>query len=160
MRRTILVLIILPLLVLSAEKEAEVNPWQKFFTEPGEIVYFIMKDRQPFQVSSGRVKSIHVPIEELKKRLKNEEEGYEIKDIAIVIHNHRTKARFLEADWKFYRDLKRRGFNGRFLMYCHRTKITYDIEDNKKGGKNGNNISSTRPNIYPRFNFLVSGSNF
>ena len=107
---------------------AEINPWQKFFTEPCEIVYFIMKDGQPFRVSSGGVKSIHVPIEELKKRLKDEKEAYEIKDIAIIIHNHRTKARFLEADRKFYRDLKRRGFNGQFLMYCHRTNKTYDIE--------------------------------
>ena len=116
-------------LLLPAEEKKSANPWQKFFTEPCEIVYFIMKDRQPFRVSSGRVKSIYVPIEELEERLKNEEEGYEIKDIAIVIHNHRTKKRFLSADWKFYRDLKKRGFNGRFLIYCHMTNKTYNIED-------------------------------
>ncbi len=118
--------------VLSAEKKRQINFWQSLFTEPCEIVYFIMKDGQPFRCSSGRVKSIHVPIEELKKKLKNEEKAYKIKDIAIVIHNHRTKRRFLPADWKFYRELKRRGFNGRFLLYCHRTNKIYDIEDKAK----------------------------
>lgn len=117
--------------VLFAEKK-QIIVWKELFTEPCEIVYFIMKDGQPFRVSSGGVKSIHVPIEELKKRLKDEKEAYEIKDIAIVIHNHRTKPRFLEADWKFYRDLKKRGFNGQFLMYCHRTNKVYDIENNSK----------------------------
>ena len=111
------------------EKNFISSYWQKFFTEPCEIVYFIMKDDTPFRISSGSVKSIYVPIEELKKRLKNEKEAYEIKDIAIVIHNHRTKPRFLQADWKFYRNFKRRGFNGQFLMYCHRTNKVYDIED-------------------------------
>lgn len=122
---------------LFAEKEREVNPWRELFTEPCEIVYFIMKDGQPFRVSDGGVRRIHVPIEELKKRLKEEKEAYEIKDIAIVIHNHRFKRKFSPADWKFYRDLKTRGFNGQFLMYCHITNKVYDIEDNKKGGKNG-----------------------
>lgn len=117
--------------VFPAEKR-EINSWQELFTEPCEIVYFIMEDGQPFRVGSGGVRSIYVPIEELKKRLKNEKEGYEIKDIAIVIHNHRTKRKFLSADWKFYRDLKRRGFNGRFLLYCHRTEKVYDIEEKKK----------------------------
>lgn len=132
MRRVILVIIILPLFIFSAQKKIGIKFWQELFTEPAEIVYFIMKDDQPFRVSSGRVKSIYVPIEELKKRLKNEKEAYEIKDIAIVIHNHRTKRRFSSADWKFYRDLKRRGFNGRFLLYCQRTNKTYDIGDDKK----------------------------
>ena len=88
-----------------------------------------MKDRQPFRISSEEAKSIHIPIEELKKRLKNEKEAYEIKDIAIVIHNHRTGHKFSPADWKFYRDLKHRGFNGRFLIYCHISNKTYDIDD-------------------------------
>jgi len=118
--------------VFSAEKKREVDPWQKLFTEPCEIIYFIMKDGTPFRCSSGETRRVHVPIEELKKRLKNEKEAYEIKDIAIVIHNHRTKRRFLEADWKFYRDLKRYGFSGQFLMYCHIANKTYDIEENKK----------------------------
>lgn len=133
MRAKILTLGLICLLMLgsvsSAKKKDDINPWQKFFTEPCEIVYFIMKDGQPFRVSSGGVKSIYVPIEELEKRFKNEKEAYEIGDIAIVIHNHRIKPRFLEADWKFCRDLKRRGFNGQFLMYCHRTNKVYDIED-------------------------------
>ena len=134
MRKIILGLYLALLLcfVFSSEKNKQIKSWQELFTEPCEIVYFIMKDDTPFRCSSGREKSIHVPIEELKKRLKNEKERYEIKDIAIIIHNHRTKARFLEADWKFYRDLKHRGFNGQFLMYCHRTKEVYDIEEKKE----------------------------
>lgn len=137
MKTKILILGLIYLLLLgpalSGEEKRQFNiSWEELFTEPCEIVYFIMKDGQPFRVSSGGVKSIYVPIEELKKRLKNEEEAYEIKDIAIVIHNHRTKPRFLAADWKFYRDLKSRGFNGLFLMYCHRTSKTYNIEKKSK----------------------------
>jgi len=128
-RIVILGLILLLMPLFGTEKEDIINHnWHELFTEPCEIVYFIMKDSTPFRCSSGREKSIHVPIDELEKRLKNEKEAYEIKDITIIIHNHRTKRKFLEADWKFYRDIKRRGFNGRFLLYCHRTNKTYDIE--------------------------------
>lgn len=126
MRKIILGLYLAFLIPLFAA--ADFNSWKDLFTEPCEIVYFIMKDRQPFRISNEGVKSIHVPIEELEKRLKGEKEAYEIKDIAIVIHNHRTGRKFSPADWKFYGDLKKRGFNGRFLIYCHMTNKTYDIE--------------------------------
>lgn len=132
MRAKILVLsLILLLIPLSGTEKADVlnYGWEELFTEPCEIVYFIMKDGQPFRISSRSVKSIHVPIEELKKRLKNEKEAYEIKDIAIVIHNHQNSRKFSPGDWQFYRDLKRRGFDGQFLMYCHMTNKTYNIED-------------------------------
>lgn len=113
MRTKIMILGLICLLMLgcalSFEKKSQTNSWRNLFTEPVEIVYFIMKDNQPFRVSNEGVKSIHVPIEELKKRLKNEKEAYEIKDIAIVIHNHRTGRKFSPADWKFYGDLKEAG---------------------------------------------------
>ena len=117
-----------------------------------------MKDEIAFRFTSHYENMIDLGVGKLKKELKKR--GYKIKDIETIIHSHFVDCKFSNADHRQHRALKKRGFNGRFLMYCHRTKITYDIEDNKKGGKNGNNISSTRPNIYPRFNFLVSGSNF
>jgi len=123
----------LPVIVLPTEKEAEVNPWQKFFTEPFETIYFIMKDGAPFRYSNKNKKGIYMNIEVLQERLKKVKgKDYSIKDIAVFIHNYYTRCKFSLEDRKFYRKFKRYGFNGLFLLYCHRTNKTYDIEDNKK----------------------------
>jgi len=71
-------------------------------------------------------------IDDLEKILKTPEKTYRIKDIAIIIHNHFLDDKFSHRDWRQYRDLKNRGFNGLFLMYCHRTNKTYCLEDKKR----------------------------
>jgi len=117
--------------VLSAEKKRTIT-WQKFFTEPVESVYFVMKDSQIFKDTNYYDTVIYMKIEKLEERLKTLERNYKIEDIAIVIHNHRKKKYFTTEDRRQYEVLKKHGFNGLFLLYCHRTNKTYDIEENKK----------------------------
>jgi len=113
--------------VLSGEKKAPTNHWQELFTEPCEIVYFIMKDDMAFKDTNYNENLIYLKIEKLEERLKTSERNYKIKDIAIVIHNHRKKKYFTPNDIRQYKVLKKHGFSGLFLLYCHRTKEIYPI---------------------------------
>ena len=116
---------------------AQINSWQKLFTEPFEIVYVTMKDGATFPCTSKHETMVDMSIGKLEEKLKKVKgKNYSIKEIAVVIHNHRMKKNFSQEDWKQYYMLKRYGFNGRFLLYCHRTKKVYDIEDKKRGNKN------------------------
>lgn len=133
MRRIILMLLLLPLLVFSAQKKIEIKSWLDYFPDPIERVYVIMKNETAFKFTNYEERLIYMGAGILEDFLKKK--AYKIKDIAIIIHNHRFERKFSDADWKFYRDLKRRKFNGLFLLYCHITKEVYDIEDNKKGGE-------------------------
>ena len=74
-------------------------------------------------------------VDDLERSLKTPEKTYRIKDIAIIIHNHHLISKFSDSDKKIYRSLKRRGFDGLFLLYCHRTNKTYCLEDEKKEAK-------------------------
>jgi len=119
--------------VLSAEKKREINLWQKFFPDNLERLYIIMKDEMVFNHNSQHDGKIYINIGMLEKRLKKfKGKDYSIKEIKIVIHNHRRKNYFTLADYRQYRMLKKYGFKGLFLIYCHRTNKTYDIEDEKK----------------------------
>lgn len=108
---------------------AHINFWQKLFTEPVETIYIIMKDGTPFRYSSQNEIKIYMKIDELEKNLKTPEKSYKIKDIAIIIHNHFINDEFTIDDRKQWRDLKKHGFDGLFLMYCHRTNKTYCFEE-------------------------------
>jgi len=112
----------------------QINPWQKLFTEPCEIVYIIMKDGKIFKYENQDEIRVQMNIGKLEERLgKVKGKNYSIKKIKIVIHNHQRKNYFTRPDYRQYRMLKKYGFNGFFLMYCHRMNKTYDIEDKKKG---------------------------
>ena len=117
--------------VLATEKEDILNHnWQSFFTEPIEIVYIIMKDGRRFWRTSHDEVKISMDTGRLEKALKKRD--YEIKDIAVVIHNHLKDCRFSSDDYQRYRRLKKYGFNGYFLVYCHTSNKVYDIEDKAK----------------------------
>lgn len=117
--------------LLSAEKERQINiSWQELFPDHLERVYVIMKTGMIFPHSSQDDIMIDMSIGRLKEEL--ESRGYGIKQIAVVIHNHRMNKNFSRSDYKQYWMLKSYGFKGLFLLYCHRTNKTYDIEDKKK----------------------------
>lgn len=116
--------------MLSAEKKRQITiSWQDLFPDHLERVYIIIKDGAIIQHSSHHEAMIDMSIGKLETRLK--ERGSNIKEIAIIIHNHRTEKRFSRSDYKQYWTLKSYGFDGRFLIYCHRTNKAYDIEDKK-----------------------------
>ena len=92
-----------------------------------------MKDGMIFNHNSQHDGKIYMKIGMLEKRLKKfKGKNYSIKEIKVVIHNHRRKNYFTPADYRQYRMLKKYGFKGLFLIYCHRTNKTYDIEGKKK----------------------------
>ena len=130
-------LAILPILlvgcVFSAEKKRQINPWQELFPDQVERIYIIMEDRTFFQRTDHYENKIYVDIGLLDEDLRKiKGKKYSIKSIAIIIHNHLKGCRFSPDDRKQYRRLKRYGFKGFFLLYCHSTNKVYDIEDKKK----------------------------
>ena len=129
MRTKILTLGLICLLMLGSvlyAKEKYIKSWQDYFPDPVERIYIIMKDGVAFKQTNYEERLIHLSVGILEKTL--EKMSYKIKDIAIIIHNHRFERQFSDGDWGFYRDLKRRDFEGLFLIYCHMTKKIYDIE--------------------------------
>ena len=117
----------------STEKESDFNPWQKVFPDQVERIYIIMKDGTFFKRTDHYENKVNVDIgllEEDLKRIKGK--NYSIKDIAVIIHNHLKGCRFSYEDRKQYRRLKRYGFNGFFLLYCHSSNEVINIEDKTK----------------------------
>ena len=116
--------------VLPAEKKAHFNFWQNFFTEPIETVYVIMKNGSPFKYTNYKECSIDLNAGILEQALKKK--SYKIKDIAVIIHNHHIELEFSKSDHRIYGDLRKRGFNGLFILYCHQTNKTYCLEEKEK----------------------------
>jgi len=90
-----------------------------------------MKDKTVFRFTNLYERMVYLSVERVEKELKKR--SYKIKDIEIVIHNHLADCKFSPSDESQYRALKERGFAGLFLLYCHRTNKTYDIE--KEGSR-------------------------
>ena len=137
MRVKILILGLIYLLmlgsILSAEEKDDFNPWQSLFTEPIETIYIIMKDDKVFKQSNQDEVKVYMDSGRLEEALKNfKGKNYGIKDIAVIIHNHLKIRSFSDEDRKQYRSLKKYGFNGYFLVYCHISNEVYDIEDKNK----------------------------
>ncbi|GAI05894.1 unnamed protein product [marine sediment metagenome] len=112
--------------IRDAEKEKKERP-ERARELTLESVYFIMKDGTRFRKTNNYEELVYVDIENLEKELKTSEKNYKIEDIAVIIHNHFVSKKFAPDDIKQYRKFKKHGFNGRFLLYCHRTNKTYDI---------------------------------
>lgn len=106
------------------------SAWQSLFTEPCETVYIIMRDEMVIKHTSQHDAMIDISIGRLKEELEKIDRN--IKDIVVVIHNHRMNKYFTRSDYKQYWAFKNYGFDGQFLLYCHRTNKTYDIEDKVK----------------------------
>ena len=102
----------------------------ELFPDPIERVYIIMKDDMAFKHTSHEERFLCLSAGILEETLKKT--PYKIKDIAIIIHNHRIKREFSESDCRFYRDLNKRGFKGLFLLYCHWTNNVYCMEKKDK----------------------------
>jgi len=122
-------LLICSMLLVSAEKEAKVNPWQSLFTEPIETLYIIMEDRVAFKYSNQNEIEVRMTLGKLEKQLRTSKRNYKIENIVVIIHNHLKGCTFSPTDHKLHWRLKKYGFRGRFLLYSHTTNKTYDIED-------------------------------
>lgn len=100
-----------------------VNIFDKLFTEPIEIMYFVMSDGALFKLTSYSEVHIFGNLDDLEKHF-DKCGGYKVEDIAICIHNHiYPSSRFSETDIDFLIDLKDRGFKGSFLLRTPTGKI-------------------------------------
>jgi hypothetical protein len=109
--------------------EKRINSWQELFPDHLERVYVVMKDGATFPHTSRYEAMVDMSMGRLEEKLRRVKgKNYSIKEIAVVIHNHRMKKNFGREDWRQYYMLKNYGFNGLFLLYCHRTNKVYNIE--------------------------------
>jgi len=98
--------------------------YQVKFTEPFEVAYFIFKSGIIIKFTNN----VDGTVRGLNLRDTFEELGLRFEDLVIVIHNHRYPHLFSIGDKRFYSDLKRRGFNGSFLLYISPTKKVYELK--------------------------------
>ena len=116
---------------LSFEKKRHIDiSWKELFPDCLERVCVFVKGAKVFRFTSHYENMVHLNVGSMEEELKRH--GYKIEDIEVVIHSHFIRYEFSGRDEVQYRRLKKRGFNGLFLLYCHITKEIYDIEDKKK----------------------------
>lgn len=91
------------------------NIFRKSFTEPFEILYAVLYDGDCYPFTNQIDGGVIIPIEYIKDELKKD--GKTLADVAIFCHNHFKSPRFSECNLDFFKDLKRHGFKGSFLVY-------------------------------------------
>ena len=127
-----LICLVMMNVVFSSEKNKQIKSWQELFTEPVEKVYMFMKDGTIFEQANQSEIKVNMRIGMLEKRLRKfKGKNYSIKEVKVMIHNHRRKNYFTRSDYRQHEMLKKYGFDGLFLIYCHRTEKVYDIEEKK-----------------------------
>ena len=97
------------------------------FTEPIEVMYFLMNDMRLFRATSNDESKVSLRIWELKREFK--QNGYEISDIVVIIHNHDKVAYFSPSDINVYKIFRGEGFEGKFYIYVYRTKGIYELSE-------------------------------
>lgn len=92
------------------------------FVEPIEICYVITVTGRVIRITSQLPHKIwFIPsFEDVIK-----EYDIELKDIFIIIHNHLKPGTFSEQDIRLYRNLRRNGFKGAYLLYTPGGKVLW-----------------------------------
>lgn len=118
-------------------QRSEDKYWGGQFKDLVETVYIVMKDGDNFKISSQEGRKVNLDVGRLDEYLKGiKGKEYSVKDIDIVIHNHLKRPKFSPSDKKQYRRFKDFGFTGKFLMYSHLRKRTYEYKlDEKKNNE-------------------------
>ena len=91
------------------------NMYSDWFKDGLERCFIVMYNGTRFEFTSFEEKKIRGTIGQIEDLL--EENGYTWKDAMLMIHNHFFSPRFSMQDFKTYRDIKKRGFGGVFLVY-------------------------------------------
>lgn len=125
----LIILTLMCVCAMQAYPEAQIRirdielDWGEIFNKPYEILVFIFDDFRTgiaFDTQEEHRVNIHPSfmIRELKKRRKT------LKDVAIIIHNHPTPARFSIGNNMVFRYLKSEGFDGYFMIFYPFNKKT------------------------------------
>jgi len=97
------------------------------FTEPIEVIYFLMNDLRLYGVTSNFENKVGFDLYNTQKIWKKD--GYIVSDIIVVIHGHKKSRYFSPSDIRRWRSLKRAGFTGDFCIYLKRNKTIYIITE-------------------------------
>lgn len=97
------------------------------FTEPVEVMYFLMNDMKLYKITSNDENRISFRMWELKVWFK--QNGHKISSVIVIIHGHTKLAQFSENDIIAYRLFKGEGFDGKFYLYVYRTKFIYELAE-------------------------------
>jgi len=100
--------------------------YESAFTQPFELCLFIFADGDILIGTNQFMDRIYFPTPISEFFIK---QGKDIKNLAIVVHNHLSPASFSPDDKKFYHTLKRAGFTGRFAIYYPFSKRTIFYEE-------------------------------
>ena len=99
------------------------------FNEPVEVMYLLMNDMTLYKITSNYESHIYATLYDIGKKL--DRDGYEISDILIIIHGHKSSRYFSTADVATWRRFKRAGFTGKFCLYLERNKTIYEITEDE-----------------------------
>ena len=95
------------------------------FKEPIEVLYFLMNDMKLYRLTSNHENKVSFVLPELVREFR--QNGYEVSDIIVIIHNHTSRAYFSNSDIVMYRLFRGMGFEGKFYIYVWRTKGIYEL---------------------------------
>lgn len=100
--------------IVEVETNIKGSLFNSWFTEPIEICYFIMNDGAIYKHTSHEENRVEISTAEMKR------DGYEVADIALIIHNHFVNPHFSLLDEDAYRRFYRKGFRGAFLLWRYK----------------------------------------
>lgn len=97
------------------------------FTEPIEVMYFLMDDMRLFKITSNEENRISFEMPKLKADFRRS--GHEVSNVIVIIHDHTTQAYFSKSDIIVYGLFRDEGFEGKFYIYVWRTKSIYELAE-------------------------------
>jgi hypothetical protein len=116
-----LVLLLLPMRVGSQDVKdvtvygQRVDFYAGYFQDVVERVVFISCTGHIYAFTTMEEHRVLLPISLLEEVLAKD--GLEIKDLAVVVHNHWARPMFSEPDLAYFMELYKRGFRGAFVLY-------------------------------------------
>ena len=97
------------------------------FTEPIEVIYFLMNDTTLYKVTSNYENKVYLDMWVLKQDFKKT--GHTFSDVIVIIHNHTKDAYFSKDDIDAYEIFKDVGFEGKYYLYVYRNKTIYELAE-------------------------------
>lgn len=97
------------------------------FTEPIEVMYFLMNDMRLFKITSNHEDKVSFVLSLLVREFK--QDGHDVSDIIVIIHNHTKRAYFSKSDITMYKIFRGMGFEGKFCLYVWRTRAIYELAE-------------------------------
>ena len=130
-------LILVPVASFAQSKRVKVyNHQPKFeeiFREPFESLAIYTENGKTITITSYSKDRVKGMLEEIENYL--DHVGSDLTSIKVIVHNHLTPAKWSFQDKRFYRELKREGFKGQFVLYFPWNKSKVPLEKSAESRK-------------------------